>query len=251
VAGNQLRHPQFLHQPLHGAGTAGGAVVRRLDALAGRVPEIWQPKTIWRFDNDSPIVSATTLGYTPGQVLKAWSPFIILIVMMIIWGLPAFKSLGGQRPQMVPRLPGVAGAGWGGLYQMAPVVAAPTKYAASYRMDLFSAPGTAMLLSSLMSMAVLGIRPGAGGAGVRQDLQPAVAGADHAGIGHRHRLSWPTIRACRSPLGLAFAFLYRPAVSDLLARHRLPGGLFLTGSGDLVGGAVRASSAGHLPCSSG
>ena len=32
-------------------------------------------------------------NYTTGQILKAWSPFIILTVVVVIWTLPGFRSL--------------------------------------------------------------------------------------------------------------------------------------------------------------
>jgi len=37
--------------------------------------------------------AADRAGYTKGQILKAWSPFIILTVIVVIWSVPAFKAL--------------------------------------------------------------------------------------------------------------------------------------------------------------
>jgi len=188
--------------------------------------KFWQPRTIWRFENDSAIAD-TGIRYTPGQVLKAWSPFIVLIIMMIIWGLPAFKSWVAQDLKwfvLLPAWPGLDGI----VYQVAPVVAAPTKYAASYRMDLFSAPGTAMLLSSLISMVVLGISPARAARVFAKTFcqlyRALITLASVIGIGFLANYSGMSFT-----LGLAFAFytgLLFPIFSPVIGYM----GVFLTGS---------------------
>jgi lactate permease len=188
--------------------------------------KIWQPRTIWRFENDSPIADAG-IRYTPGQVLKAWSPFIVLIIMMIIWGLPAFKSWVAQDLKwfvLLPSWPWLDGI----VYQVAPVVAAPTKYGAAYRMDLFSAPGTAMLLSSLISMVVLGISPARAARVFAKTFcqlyRALITLASVIGIGFLANYSGMSFT-----LGLAFAFytgLLFPIFSPVIGYM----GVFLTGS---------------------
>lgn len=123
--------------------------------------KFWKPATIWRFPNDSDIAEDSTQRYSAGQVIKAWSPFIILMIVMGIWGTPAFKAWVAKDLKWfitIPSWPGLDGI----VYRAAPIVAVPAKYAASYRMDFFSAAGTAMLISSMLSMAVLGLSPAAG-----------------------------------------------------------------------------------------
>jgi L-lactate transport len=189
--------------------------------------KFWQPKSIWRFPNESEVVRGTGIQYTSGQVLKAWSPFIVLIIMMIIWGLPSFKSWVAQDLKwfaLVPAWPLLDGI----VYQVAPVVAAPTKYAASYRMDLFSAPGTAMLLSSLISMAILGISPSRAarvfGKTFNQLSRALITLASVIGIGFLANYSGMSFT-----LGLAFAAytgLLFPIFSPVIGYM----GVFLTGS---------------------
>lgn len=50
----------------------------------------WQPRTIYR-EEDS--VAPTEVRHTAKQVLAAWSPFYILTFFILLWSLPAFKSL--------------------------------------------------------------------------------------------------------------------------------------------------------------
>ncbi|HML35043.1 L-lactate permease [Sporomusa sphaeroides] len=123
--------------------------------------KFWKPATIWRFPNDSDIAEDSTHRYSAGQIIKAWSPFIILMIVMGIWGTPAFKAWVAQELKWfitIPSWPGLDGI----VYRAAPIVAVPSKYAASYRMDFFSAAGTAMLISAMLSMVVLGLSPAAG-----------------------------------------------------------------------------------------
>ena len=100
----------------------------------------------------------TRVQYAIPQILKAWSPFIILTVIVVIWGLPGFKSLvavGGpfHFTLLSFKIPGLHEM----VLRMPPVVAKSTPYAAIYNVDLLSATGTGILLAALLSMAVLRI----------------------------------------------------------------------------------------------
>ncbi|HEG2827558.1 TPA: L-lactate permease, partial [Campylobacter jejuni] len=53
--------------------------------------KFWKPKNIFRFDNESNFTQDNTLSFN--QILKAWSPFILLIICIIIWTQPWFKAL--------------------------------------------------------------------------------------------------------------------------------------------------------------
>lgn len=187
----------------------------------------WKPETIWRFPNDTAIAKDTAVKYTTGQIFKAWSPFMILMVVMGIWGVPAFKTWVIKDMQWfvsIPHWPGLDGV----VYRVAPIVAAPVKYAASYRWDYFSAPGTAMLISSLISMVVLGISPTKGlqvlTKTFKQLLYSLVTLASVIGIAFLANYSGMSFT-----LGLAFAFytgMMFPVFSPIIGWL----GVFLTGS---------------------
>jgi len=130
--------------------------------------KVWHPKESFVFAADKTTIAsrhtpsaAEVVGrtrYTIGQVLKAWSPFIILTAVVVIWSLPAFKALfatGGPLAFTVLtyKIPGLHEA----VIRVAPVVAKDTPYAAIYTLELVSATGTGILLSALLSMIVLGI----------------------------------------------------------------------------------------------
>jgi L-lactate transport len=119
----------------------------------------WKPKNIWRFPHEKSDKIEEATQYTFGQIAKAWSPFVILTAMVTIWGLPGFKSWALDKMHLVFYInhwPGLDGL----VYKAAPIVAKPTVYAASFKWDYFSAGGTAILLTAIISMFILGIKPG-------------------------------------------------------------------------------------------
>jgi len=187
----------------------------------------WQPKTIWNFPEDDTSRVATGVSYSAGQILKAWSPFLILMVVMGIWGTPIFKNYAEKTHHWflaVPHWPGLDGV----VFKAAPIVAKPTLYAASYKWQWLTAPGTAMFLSALISMAVLGISPATGGRvflkTFKQLRYALITLSSVIGLGFLANYSGMSFT-----LGLAFAVLtgmafpiFSPVIGLL--------GVFLTGS---------------------
>ncbi|OBY93364.1 MULTISPECIES: lactate permease LctP family transporter [Pseudomonas] len=96
--------------------------------------------------------------YSFGEILKAWSPFLVLTVLVTIWTLKPFKALfapGGALYSLVfnfsiPHLDQL-------VVKTAPIVANPTPIAAVFKLDPISATGTAIFLSAVISMLVLRI----------------------------------------------------------------------------------------------
>ncbi len=189
--------------------------------------KFWKPATIWRFPNDTDAAKDMAVKYSAGQIVKAWSPFIILMVVMGIWGTPAFKGYVGNTLKWfvnIPAWPGLDGI----VFRAAPIVATPAKYAASYRWDYFLAPGTAMLISSFLAMVVLGLSPATGVRvfvkTLKQLSYSLITLASVLGIGFLANYSGMSFT-----LGLAFAFytgMMFPVFSPVIGYL----GVFLTGS---------------------
>src|SRR5690606_31041664 len=55
--------------------------------------KFWKPKQIWRFKDESMPVERTAISYSAAQVFRAWSPFILLTVMMLGWGIEPIKDV--------------------------------------------------------------------------------------------------------------------------------------------------------------
>ncbi|MFJ3483513.1 lactate permease LctP family transporter [Pseudomonas sp. NPDC090202] len=123
------------------ASTSGGAMV-----MGGGTGGFGQPRT----QKKSP--------YSSGTIIKAWSPFLILTVIVTIWTLKPFKALfapGGALASLtlnfpVPHLDQL-------VMKAAPIVANPTAMPAVYKFDILAASGSAILVSAILTMFVLRI----------------------------------------------------------------------------------------------
>jgi len=126
--------------------------------------KVWQPKRSFaeaKASVGAAVVQPTGSQPSPysfGEIFKAWSPFLILTVLVTIWTLKPFKAAfapGGAMYNFVfnfaiPHLDQL-------VIKTAPIVTAPTAMPAVFKLDPISATGTAIFLSALISMAVLKI----------------------------------------------------------------------------------------------
>src|SRR6202158_2437289 len=155
----------------------------------------WKPKKIWRFDYDDKATAPRTptgrisddvggewaaekfdglvqaRSYTARQVLKAWMPFAILSLFVLLWGLPKIKLAMNQATTPAFRVVLANGKvrpgppGWDVPYlhnaisRAAPVVAKPTPEAARYDFNWLSATGTGCFFAALVSGLLLGLTP--------------------------------------------------------------------------------------------
>jgi lactate permease len=155
----------------------------------------WKPKTIWRFDYESTEsavpsragVIADDLGgewaagdidgrvpirsYPLLTVLRAWTPFAILSVFVLVWGLPPVKlalnraTTPAFRVMRMDGTPRPGPAGWdvpylhNAVYRAAPVVAKPAPEAARFDFNWLSATGTGCFLAAIVSGLLLGLPP--------------------------------------------------------------------------------------------
>ena len=155
----------------------------------------WKPKKIWRFDyDDKPVAVPPPTGeisdqmggewtaaevdgyvkprsYTAGQVLKAWMPFAILSLFVLLWGLPKIKLAMNQAttPAFNVTLPDgkmrPGPAGWdvpllhNAISRAAPIVTKPTPEAARYDFNWLSATGTGCFFAAIVSGLLLGQGP--------------------------------------------------------------------------------------------
>jgi lactate permease len=155
----------------------------------------WKPKKIWRFDYDEkasvlppPSAEITDRAgaewaakqydgyvqprtYTSGQIVKAWMPFAILSLFVLLWGLPSIKLamnrattpafqvvLANGKPRPGP-------PGWDVPYlhnaisRATPVVAKPTPEAARYDFNWLSATGTGCFFAAIVAGLLMGMSP--------------------------------------------------------------------------------------------
>ncbi|GMR63650.1 MULTISPECIES: L-lactate permease [Bacillus] len=123
--------------------------------------KVWQPKEIYQSGQANSEVAATTTAasmpkLTLGKVVKAWSPFIVLTVMVVIWSQSFFKALFAPRGVLESLVFKFEITGLHNLVMKAePIVNKATPYEAILKFDVLSATGTAILIACLISMFIL------------------------------------------------------------------------------------------------
>lgn len=123
----------------------------------------WQPKHIYRFETDGQMED-TKNHYTSGQILRAWSQFIVLTLFISAWGIPSFKKAllgtyeGGNA--FLTFVNNIGGALT--FYPEVPflhnqVIDGSTgkEIAAVYKFELLGAAGTAILFAAIVSKFLL------------------------------------------------------------------------------------------------
>src|SRR4029453_3137305 len=126
---------------------------------------VWQPRELWlspklRGTDESapPMAAATPLDKTPLSQAQLWSallPWIIVCVVMLIWGNGAFKSWANSIftwNYPVPELHNM-------INKMPPVAAKPTPEAAVFAFTYLSFTGSGMLIAAIISGLLMGLSP--------------------------------------------------------------------------------------------
>jgi L-lactate transport len=125
--------------------------------------KVWQPAHIFTFQTSggtksAPPASAVVAAgdYSLGQIIKAWSPFLILTVTVTIWTLPEFKALFAGKGALASTVMSLHIPGLDNLViREVPIVPKPTAYPAIYKFDLIAATGTSILMAAIISAFVL------------------------------------------------------------------------------------------------
>ncbi len=160
VAGASFSLAQLLISNLHGPWlTAIGAALVSMGSLVLFL-RFWRPARVVRVSDiatgeGAAAPPAQPLRHAPAAQRRAWLPWVVLMVLVFVWGIPAVKTfLDGifrlalpfaGLDQQVQRLP--------------PVVAQPEIERAIYNLNLLSATGTAILLSGVVAGLALGAGP--------------------------------------------------------------------------------------------
>ena len=127
--------------------------------------KFWKPKHIFRFSAtegnvDDSLLADQQQQYSLGQIAKAWSPFMILTVMVTIWSIKPFKDLFSKDGALHDWVISIPVPYVHQLVQkMPPVVAEIKDYDAIFKFDWFSATGTAIFIAALITILFLKMQP--------------------------------------------------------------------------------------------
>jgi lactate permease len=110
---------------------------------------VWKPSSVWRFPDEKPS-GPVTCQYSKGEVVRAWMPYVILAIMVFLWGLDSVKQILAPFGWTI---------NWPGLHNLviktAPIAAKDTPYAAVYNLNLLSSAGTAIFIAGILSVFVI------------------------------------------------------------------------------------------------
>lgn len=110
--------------------------------------KFWKPKRIWRFKDEPPLAIDKNVMYSAGQIIKAFSPFIILTIMVIAWGLQPIKETMNSVGLVQFEIPGLHNAIRLSDGSLLPQI---------FKLNYLSAAGTAILIAAVISLPLIGV----------------------------------------------------------------------------------------------
>jgi L-lactate transport len=117
--------------------------------------QVWKPADTFRLEGESEAtMELKSHGFKPA--LHAWSPYLFLVVLVLLWTLPWFKNSVLETLTMRIEWPGLHNL----IERMPPVVGEATPYGAVFTGNWGSAAGTACMFSTMLAAATLGVAPG-------------------------------------------------------------------------------------------
>jgi lactate permease len=156
VGGVFFAVPQFLLSNYHGPWLVDViAAVCSMAALTVLLL-VWHPKRIWGLEGHEEGREARGHhGHSTGEVVQAWIPWVILSVIVFLWGLPSVKTALDKIS--IFRFPVV---GLHNLIQrVPPVVAKPTAEPAIFVFNWITFAGTGILIAAIISGFLMGFGP--------------------------------------------------------------------------------------------
>ncbi|MEN3288260.1 MAG: lactate permease, partial [Bradyrhizobium sp.] len=127
---------------------------------------VWQPKQLWlspalrsRDDSAASMTAQKPLDRTPLTQAQLWSallPWIIVCIVMLIWGNGAFKTWANSIFTWNYPVPDLHNM----INKVPPVAPKPTPEGAVFSFTYLSFTGTGMLVAAIISGFLMGVAPG-------------------------------------------------------------------------------------------
>jgi lactate permease len=167
VAGVGFAIPQFIVSNFYGPSLVDIVAAASSIGCIYVLLKFWQPKETWRFKDEREAdaaaavpagrksVGAAATKVAPGEAWLAWMPWVVLSVVVFVWGLPSVKGWlnGVFNPTFeVPFLHNL-------VFKAPPVAKAVSPEAAKYSFNLLSATGTGLLMAGVISAFWLKMKP--------------------------------------------------------------------------------------------
>jgi lactate permease len=126
--------------------------------------KVWQPKQLWlsaalRSKDESaatmPKRAASTKKVSSGEMWMALLPWIIVCIVLLVWGTNAFKLAVNPWATWNYPIPDLHNM----INKVAPIVATPTKEGAVFSFTWLSYTGSGMLIAAVISGLLMGYSP--------------------------------------------------------------------------------------------
>ena len=162
VAGLSFAIPQYAISNFHGPWLVDmlGAMISMI--LLALFLAVWKPKTVMLDASGAGVTVARAQavgqhhGHSRNMVIKAWMPWVILTVVLFLWGLPVIKAFLNVKgiTYWEWQIPGLHNL----VQRVEPAVAAPKVESAIWKWGVISATGTGILIAALIAGFVMGFK---------------------------------------------------------------------------------------------
>jgi lactate permease len=160
VAGLGFAIPQFLVSNYHGPWLVDVIAAVVSMALVALFLRVWHPARIWTStgtegsdpSGTDPVPKGSDPMPSTAHVWRAWTPWIILSVVVFTWGLPSVKAWLDSLSVIRIPVPYLHQA----VLRVPPVVPAPHPEAAIYAINWLSATGSGIFVASILAGLAMG-----------------------------------------------------------------------------------------------
>jgi lactate permease len=130
-------------------------ILAAITAIIGLVVlfKFWQPTDNFVLEGEHQ-ATVTPKSHGFGPTLLAWSPYLFLVIFVLVWGYPVTKTML-ETTNMVFDWPGLHNQ----ITRVAPIVATPSPYGARFTFNWLAAAGSACALATIASAIVLRVSP--------------------------------------------------------------------------------------------
>jgi lactate permease len=119
---------------------------------------VWQPAEVWRFPNERMVNGTDGIAtrsvrphHSRGELIRAWIPFILLVIFVGNWGIPAIQTILNKVTLIIPfgiLNNSIISGGMSGVSSGVPL-------SISYSFAWLEAAGTAILFAAVLSAILL------------------------------------------------------------------------------------------------
>jgi lactate permease len=165
AAGLAFAIPQFIISNYHGPWLVDMLSAMISMILLALFLQIWKPKNVMLDASGAGVTvsyeeaqkNREHHGHSRNMVVKAWMPWVILTVVLFLWGLPQIKAILNVKDVLYWEwaIPGLHKI----VQRVPPAVGTPFTEAAIWKWGIISATGTGILIAAVISGLVMGFKP--------------------------------------------------------------------------------------------